>query len=461
MVVINKSINKYQLIILSCMGLLFCLTTPANGQEYGGGTGETDTPYLIYTAEQMNAIGTEPNDWNNHFILMDNIDLGGYTGTQFNIIGIEDKPFTGVFDGNNLEISNFSYTSTEADYIGLFGEVNDDNAEIKNVRLINPQVNAGRGSRVGALVGKMSHGTISNCYARGGKVCGLSIVGGLVGFMGTYGSIAECNASCTIKSARKAGGLIGYSRGTISNCFATGDVEATDTSLGYAGGLVGSHLSSGVNGLISKCFATGNVAGVSFIGGLVGENLFGASIAQCHASGSVTGSIAGGLVGHNFDGLISHTYSTGRIIATGENVGGLVGLDFDNRAHSSYWNITTSNCSISAGGIGIPTNYLQSESMYYGWDFDNVWGVCEGWNYPKLLWEMPEIGDFGCSTNSGVDLVNYAFLISHWLEDGCNSTSFGNRYCHRTDLNQSGEVNLVDLSIFMSNWLKGINVIKY
>ncbi|UCF17746.1 MAG: hypothetical protein JSW59_09835, partial [Phycisphaerales bacterium] len=56
--------------------LLLCvlfLALPARA-KYGGGTGEPDDPYLIYTAEQMNTIGAEPNDWDKHFKLMADID---------------------------------------------------------------------------------------------------------------------------------------------------------------------------------------------------------------------------------------------------------------------------------------------------------------------------------------------------------------------------------------------------
>jgi hypothetical protein len=59
----------------------------------------------------MNAIGAIPNDWDRHFRLMADIDLSAYTGTRFNIIGLDiDHCFTGVFDGNGHTISNFTYS---------------------------------------------------------------------------------------------------------------------------------------------------------------------------------------------------------------------------------------------------------------------------------------------------------------------------------------------------------------
>ncbi|MFQ6035332.1 MAG: hypothetical protein ACE5NM_05725, partial [Sedimentisphaerales bacterium] len=131
--------------------------------KYGGGSGTVDDPYLIYTAEQMNAIGAEPNDWDKHFNLMADIDLNSYRGREFNIIGINfwdfnqvgpiriKIPFTGTFDGNGHTISNFTYVRIEADDTGLFGYVNDPNARIRDLGLIDPNVAAGVGDRVGSL----------------------------------------------------------------------------------------------------------------------------------------------------------------------------------------------------------------------------------------------------------------------------------------------------------------------
>ena len=50
------------------------------GGTYGGGSGTAEDPYQIWTAEQMQAMGSETNDWDKHFILMDDIDLAQYDG---------------------------------------------------------------------------------------------------------------------------------------------------------------------------------------------------------------------------------------------------------------------------------------------------------------------------------------------------------------------------------------------
>ena len=64
---------------------------------------------------------------------------------------------------------------------------------------------------------------------------------------------------------------------------------------------------------------------------------------------------------------------------------------------------------------------------------------------------LPAIkGDFVPACGD-VDLTDFAYFASHWLESGCHS---GNNYCSGADLNRLGDVGLSDLSIFCQNWLQ-------
>lgn len=88
------------------------------------GTGETNNPYRIVIEEDLNDIGNhKEEDLNKHFILINDVNLVGYTGTQFNIIGADwSNAFRGVFDGNDHKIWNFTWSSTDRNYqVGLFG----------------------------------------------------------------------------------------------------------------------------------------------------------------------------------------------------------------------------------------------------------------------------------------------------------------------------------------------------
>ena len=59
-----------------------CLLDLPIQAKYGGGTGESNNPYLIYTAEQMNEIGLNEDDWDKHFTMMTDIDLGQFDGKE-------------------------------------------------------------------------------------------------------------------------------------------------------------------------------------------------------------------------------------------------------------------------------------------------------------------------------------------------------------------------------------------
>ncbi len=93
-----------------------CLTTQG---KYGGGNGTPEDPYQVRDANQICAIGTDANDWDKCFVLMDNIDLGGCAQDEFNPIGTSySEPFTGVFDGNGHSICNFTCVLPEERYVG-------------------------------------------------------------------------------------------------------------------------------------------------------------------------------------------------------------------------------------------------------------------------------------------------------------------------------------------------------
>ncbi|GAG25617.1 unnamed protein product, partial [marine sediment metagenome] len=187
---------------------------------YAGGSGEPNDPYLIATAEQLNSIGVSVCHWDKHFKLISDIDLDGVI---FNIIGIRTMPFTGVFDGNDHTISNFTYGSPETNYVGLFGCVGP-NAEIKDLGLVDPNVNGDH--YVGALVGWLEDGTVTGCFAVGGSVTG-AYVGGLVGWNGE-GTVSNSYATGAVNGRGRnhlVGGLVGWNdEGTVSNSYAAGAV---------------------------------------------------------------------------------------------------------------------------------------------------------------------------------------------------------------------------------------------
>jgi len=366
--------------------LLLALARLATAQ-YGGGAGEPNDPYQIYTPEQMNAIGADPNDWDKHFKLMADIDLSAYAGDEFNLIGSDRRPsrgtrgmrmevlgettpasFTGVFNGNGHTISNFSYTCGGKSYIGLFRQIDDPNAMIKSLALMNPDIDAGTGSQVGSLVGCLGFGTVTDCYVKGGIISGRENVGGLVGCSGSHwrnnnSLITKCYATGVVTGSDSVGGLVGYGR-MITGCYADTVVRGHD----HVGGLAGNVET------VANCYAEGIVTGNKYVGGLAGQA---GSVTNCYATPFVRGE-------SDVDDPWGRLYT-----------GGLVGdeqFPYRNYDHvvSSFWDTKTSRQATSAGGVGKTTAEMQTIFTFRIWGQDgneSVWTIDEGNDYPRLAWE--------------------------------------------------------------------------
>ena len=336
--------------IIICL-LVIVLAYSFAEAKYSGGTGEPSDPYRIATAEDLNDIGNHQEDWDNHFVLVNDVNIAQYTGTQFKIIGRANpdyKPFTGVFDGNDHKIWNFMWRSTDGNCIGLFRYV-EEPAQIKNLGLENVDVNVINGMYVGGLVGYNS-GTITKCYSSGvisgdrevgglvgengggtitscyssTKILGSVYVGGLLGFNCFYSTICDCYTVGNVSGDDiYIGGLVGGNEGTIISCYSSGSVSG-DAGGDCVGGLVGSHY---YDTMIRNCYSTSSVTGHYAVGGLAGEIQYGV-ITGCYSTGSVSGYWwVGGLVGDNWFGTINDCFSTGAVLGD-QDVGGLVGDNF-------------------------------------------------------------------------------------------------------------------------------------
>jgi hypothetical protein len=459
------------------------------GGTYSGGTGEPSNPYRIATANDLNDIGNHADDWNKHFLMVDDINLADYNGIQFNIIGEwihlthpNNRPFTGVFDGNDNAILNFSYTVTDANGIGLFGYV-ADGGEVKNLALIDANIkvvdtNLSDSSYYycsGSLVGMLRESTVSGCRARGGAVSGNLLVGGLIG-KASYGYVIDSNATNTVSGLGGVGGLIGETyRGSVLECHATGTVTGYGGAAGgliaqsnsettrcyatgsvvsggnYAGGLVGGNLS-----IISECHSTGSVSGDSYVGGLVGDSWEFSTVASSYATGNVSGTERiGGLVGYN-KGYVSNSYAEGAVSGT-DKVGGLVGDHSDPYADADITHCYATGAVDGSTDVGGLVGYnFRAEITSSFWDVqtsgkNSMCGDCynSGCDYcddgdGKATAEMQMESTF---TDAGWDFVEV------W-DIGENQTYPFLRVYPPGDLNHDNMVNFIDVAILADHWLE-------
>ena len=237
-----------------------------------GYTIESDGSYTVTSADGLMNIAELVNGGKTdiNITLDKNIDL---TGKGWTPIGTSfDNSYKGTFDGGGHTITGLTVTTNDQ-FVGLFGYLNRAGM-VKNVVMEGIQITSNHMfGCTGGVVG-YSWGTIENCSVSG-SVSGTDCVGGVVGSQ-KAGSIIGCCTSATVKGTHYVGGVAGEKWGTMTACYATGNVTleiASQKNLS-GGGVVG--LNGGSR--VLACYATGNVTstgsstGNVHIGGLFGDS---------------------------------------------------------------------------------------------------------------------------------------------------------------------------------------------
>ena len=237
-----------------------------------GYTIESNGSYTVYNADGLLNVAELVNGGKTdiNITLDKNIDL---TGKDWTPIGTSfDNSYTGTFDGGGHTITGLTIT-TKDQFVGLFGYLNRAGT-VKNVVMEGIQITSNHMfGNTGGVAG-FSWGTIENCSVSG-SVSGTKCVGGVVGAQ-KAGSITGCSSSATVKGTVDVGGVAGEKWGSMTACYATGNVtlEIDSPNNLSGGGLVGFNGGSGV----LACYATGNVTstgsstGNVHIFGLFGDN---------------------------------------------------------------------------------------------------------------------------------------------------------------------------------------------
>ena len=324
--------------------------------------------------------------------------VGGWTA-----IGTEDNNFQGNFNGNGHTISGLYINKSDTGYLGLFGCVDD--GTIENVGLEDVDITGF--DKIGALVGGGSNVTISNSYATGSVEGSNSFIGGLVG-----------NANCC----------------TISNCHTSVDVTGNNNFTGGLAGLIG-NLS-----VLSGCYATGSVSGRGATGGLVGRSS-NSTISDSYAMGDISGtSNVGGLIGYIEGTNTTFNYTYTNMLFAGEisgsvRVGSLVGAVYDTTDGINFATITISNVTVPTGSDiigfeGKASGYVPySSGQMEGW-LSNVSDISEQYAYSASLEDgkltiTPHDGHYLRAMSSNLELVfgfNSGYEETYSIEIGGGET---------------------------------------
>lgn len=217
-----------------------------------------------------------------------NINLNDKTWTAFGKYDykLEGKSgFAGTLDGDRHIVSGLKSTEGLVSCLSSAGTV-------KNLTVIGTVSGS---SHVGGIAAT-SYGAVENCLFDGTVTSSSSTsAGGIVGRALQGNRIVNCvntgdikNTYASYSSILNIGGIVGYTYGTVENCYSTGNVSAkADRTNKGIGGIAGQVYASAV---LRNCYVTGAVtgpeAGISPVVNLVAS---GATVENCyylHAAGT-------------------------------------------------------------------------------------------------------------------------------------------------------------------------------
>lgn len=293
----------------------------SDNPKFEAGNGTETDPYIIATAAQLDEVRNFPSAC---FELSKDIDLSSYLNS--NSSGWTPiKDFTGKFDGKKHTIKGLWISLSSIDYVGLFANIqgSSDNkmASVSNLFVNISKKGITGGSIVGGICGKLSYGNIENCLVTG-DIIGGDYVGGIVGYSSNNSNVIS----------------------NISQCASSGNIIANS---GSVGGILGS--SSSYYCIVENCYSIANVKGEgSYSSRVCG---IGGSAENCYFAGTISGA------------NINYVYPIG------SNT-------------NSYYDSEKTKISGKSGAL--TTKEMKQQASFQGWDFDKIWTIQEGVDYPKL-----------------------------------------------------------------------------
>ena len=221
------------------------------------GSGDSENaPYLIQYRSQLDLLATNVNagtDYSGKFFKLgndiayssstawDNTELSNEANNFTAIGGVVSNTnyyFSGTFDGDGHTVSGIRITQKNKESQGLFGLIGTGGT-VKNLTLSNARIFSNKNG-VGGIAG-ISKGTITNCHV----TADVNILGnggyhgGIVG-NNNGGTITGCTSAAALnRSGNYMGGIAGQSySGIVSNCIVTGVSYSCDNNY-YLGAIVG------------------------------------------------------------------------------------------------------------------------------------------------------------------------------------------------------------------------------
>lgn len=260
----------------------------------------------IATAEEFRAFAEscvlDSNSVGKKYLLTADININGY---------VTVPSFSGVFDGGNHTVSGLRLNVGGSEQ-GLFRYVEKDGV-VKNLNVSGSVSPSGSAERCGGVAG-VNRGRIISC-GFSGAVKGSSDCGGIAGLNEKNGLIANCKSHGAVQARNFSGGITGENYGTVLHC--TNNMSVNTNAYDEPVDLE--------NLNIDELYSPEQVTDMTDAGGIAGYS--GGSVQGCVNYGSVgyphVGYNIGGIIGRQ-DGYVSCCENYGTVNGR-KDTAGIVG----------------------------------------------------------------------------------------------------------------------------------------
>lgn len=260
----------------------------------------------ISTAEQFAAFAEscvlDSNSEGKRYLLVADISVNGF---------VTVPSFSGTFDGGDHVISGLRITESGSEQ-GLFRYIEKEGI-VKNLTVSGSVAPGGSAEKCGGIAG-VNRGRIINCDFNG-AVKGSSYCGGIAGVNELSGLIANCGTRGAIQARNYSGGITGGNAGTVLHC--TNNMSVNTNAYDEPVDLE--------NLNVDELYSPEQVADITDAGGIAGYSS--GSVQGCTNYGSVgyphVGYNIGGIIGRQ-DGYVSCCVNYGTVNGR-KDTAGIVG----------------------------------------------------------------------------------------------------------------------------------------
>lgn len=337
-------------------------------------------------------------------LTFDGVDITGYQtiGTLFANTDTWSRSYVSEIDNVKVLNGSISVGSNGSTIGGLIGRT--EYANIRNVLVENIEINASDSAySIGGVVGSTPLDGYSdvfeyyNVHARNVNITApktYTRVGGLMGNPGYKIDIRYSSFDGNIQGGGYTGGLVGYdTQGVrIFDSYAKGKITEAVTAAGIVGlgDTVGGQKVRGIS--IRKSYANFELLQGSQMAAGLARNTSGTSRYSLLIEDSYSDSIlksSGNIYGIGNENIrLNRVYSSS---TSSSPMYGLTGVATDSDIALFNKDIIVAHPSEPNTTRGKTTTAMKNFLVYSGWDFENIWYLDQGNDFPRLRALMPVI----------------------------------------------------------------------